>query len=131
LTEPEYARALLAGSLPPPATPASDQYSVAALVYTLLSGRHYLDFSYGREEMLRQVSEQTPIPLAGRGLSTAGALNAVLMRALEKDPAARFPNMTEMASAFRDATRSLSQPARDSLAVQPDTVQPTKSLHFL
>ncbi len=116
LTEPEAARAILAGSPPPPATPASDQYSVAAMVYALLSGRLYLDFSYGRDEMLRQISEQAPIPLAGPGLSNANALNAVLMRALEKDPDARFPNMTEMASAFREAMRSSSQPVEHSLA---------------
>jgi len=109
--EPEYAKAVLAGAMPPLSSRAGDQYSVAALVYSFLSGRHYLDFSYGKEEMLHQIAEQPTIPLTARGLRCAGALDEVLSRALSKDLSARFPDMHAMADAFRDTVNGLHRPA--------------------
>ncbi len=101
--EPEYARAVLSGEKPPPSTRAGDQYSAAALVYLLLTGQYYLEFSYGREDMLRQIVEQAPLPLSVRGLATAAPLDEVLRRALSKYPSERFPDMGAMAQAFRSA----------------------------
>jgi serine/threonine-protein kinase len=115
--EPEYAKAALAHSVPPWSSRPGEQYSVAALIYFLLSGQHYLDFSFAKEEVLRQIGEQPPVPLSARGLPLAGALDDVLLRALSKDPSARFPDMSAMAAAFLDAASHLpvsSQPARPS-----------------
>jgi eukaryotic-like serine/threonine-protein kinase len=101
--EPEYAKAVLSDSMPPLSSRAGEQYSVAALVYFLLSGQHYVDFSYGKEAVLRQIAEQPPIPFSARGLPGANALDDVLFRALSKDPSARFADMAAMAAVFRDA----------------------------
>lgn len=98
--DPEYAGAALAHSVLPPATFAGDQYSIAALVYQLVSGRHYLDFSLEKESLLRQIVEEPPVPLAVRGLPGTAALDRVLLRALSKEPSDRFPDIASMAAAY-------------------------------
>jgi eukaryotic-like serine/threonine-protein kinase len=103
--EPEYAQAVLARSVPPPSSCLGEQYSAAALVYFLLSGQNYLDFSYAKEEVLHQIVGHHPVPLTARGLSSAGPLDQVLWRALSKDAYSRFRDMKTMARAFRDAAQ--------------------------
>ncbi len=98
--DPEYARAALDHSVLPLATFASEQYSIGALIYHLAAGRHYLDFSVEKERLLHQIVEQPPVPLAARGLPGAAALDRVLLRALSKDPSARFPDVASMAAAY-------------------------------
>jgi hypothetical protein len=98
--EPELAVAALAGRPAPAATTAGEQYAVAALLYLLLCGAHYLDFSLEREEMLRQIAQHSPLAFAGRDLEPWPALEAVLGRALAKDPADRFGSLGELCSAL-------------------------------
>jgi eukaryotic-like serine/threonine-protein kinase len=105
--EPEYAKAILRSVAPPASSYAGEQYAIAALLYMLLSGRNYLDFSYGRQEMLRQIAEQPAIPLAARGLQGTAGLDDVLLRALSKNPYARFPDTDAMAAAFREAADAI------------------------
>lgn len=101
--EPECAQAIRAGANAPSATAIGEQYGLGALIYFLLSGSHYLDFSFEKEEMLRQIAEDRPIPLERRGVECSEALEAVLLRALDKDPARRFAGTAEFAAAFRRA----------------------------
>lgn len=109
--EPEYAKAILASTAPPLSTFAGEQYAIAALLYILLSGRNYLDFSPGRHEMLRQITEQPPIPLSARGLKGTAGLDDVLLRALSKNPYARFPDTEAMGTAFREAANAITHSA--------------------
>ena len=101
--EPELARALARGGAAPAANPAAEQYAVAALVYLLLTGSHYLDFSLERNEMLRQIAEDPALPLA----EPWPEMEAVLGRALSKDPVLRFPSMRALGDAFVAAARSI------------------------
>ena len=80
-----------------PPTPAGEQYSIAALLYFLLTGAHTHDFVLEQEEMLRQVIGEAPKTFAERGVSGFGRVE--LRRALEKCPEARFASVRE----FRDA----------------------------
>jgi len=98
--EPEIAVAALTGRPAPAATTMSEQYSVAALLYLLLCGAHYLDFSLEREEMLRQIAHDPVLAFAARDLDPWPALEAVLCRALSKDPADRFGSLGELCSAL-------------------------------
>jgi serine/threonine-protein kinase len=98
--EPEFAAAALAGSIPPCASPASEQYSVAALLYSLATGVAYLDFSLERTTMLRQIVDEAPRRFAARGVSPWLKLEAILARALSKETARRFPSMDAMATAL-------------------------------
>jgi eukaryotic-like serine/threonine-protein kinase len=96
--EPEYAVAALAGKRPPAVTAAGEQYAVAALLYLLAAGAHYLDFSLERETMLRQIAELPPRTFAERGAGAWPELEAVLGRALAKAPADRFPSLDALAA---------------------------------
>ena len=84
--EPELARARLDGGKPQPPTPAGEQYSIAALLYFLLTGAHTHDFVLEEGQMLRQVVGDPPRTFAERGLSRFGHVEHVLGRALEKCP---------------------------------------------
>jgi len=98
--EPEYAVAALAGKRPPAVSTAGEQYAVAALLYLLAAGAHYLDFSLERETMLRQIAELPPRTFAERGAGAWPELEAVLGRALAKAPADRFPSLDALAAAL-------------------------------
>jgi predicted Ser/Thr protein kinase len=105
--EPEYVAAERQGRMLPPSA-AGEQYSVAALLYLLLAGSHYLDFRFDREEMTAQVQNEPPLPFAKRGLPPWPDVEQILFRALQKDPAQRHASMAEMAAllaAARDAAR--------------------------
>jgi serine/threonine-protein kinase len=104
--EPEYARANLLGEQLPPASAPSEQYGLAALLYFLFSGKHYLDFSLGREDFLKQVAEDTPLQFSARGVKAWPDVERTLRRALLKDPAGRFPSL----SAFADELEAAATP---------------------
>jgi eukaryotic-like serine/threonine-protein kinase len=101
--EPEQAAAQRAGADLPDAAPAGEQYAVGALLYLLACGAHYRDFSLERAEMLRQIAEDPPLPFAERGAEPWPALEAVLARALRKEPAERFASMAGLAAALESA----------------------------
>ncbi len=105
--DPQTAGAILAGRVPPAASVASDQYALAVLLYRLLTGRHPVDFRAEQEELLRQVVEAPPLPFAQRGVRPWPKLEAVLHRALGKDPGERFPSV----AGFRQALASVPPPA--------------------
>jgi len=100
--EPEYAAATRAGQAPPDASPLGEQYAVAALLYSLLTGAHPRDYSLDRDAMLRQIAEEPPLPFAGRGVDPWPEVEPVLRRALAKDPAERFPSMADLATALAE-----------------------------
>jgi len=74
----------------------SDIYSLGVILYGLLTGQWpYLTESDSVPELLRAVSEQEPIPPSRRAQSTMrrqleGDLDAILLKALDKDPARRY-----------------------------------------
>jgi serine/threonine-protein kinase len=98
--EPEYAAAVRRHETPPPATPAGEQFAIAAVLYLLLTGAHYRDFSLDKEGMLRQIHEEPPLPFAERGAAPWPEVEAVLARALAKEPGDRFASTAEMARAW-------------------------------
>lgn len=99
--EPECAKALLAGRSPPPPSARGEQYSVAALLYLLATGEYYADFPLHRRELLSRVVEARVLPFARRGTAPWPALEAVLARALARDPSQRFASMADFAAALR------------------------------
>lgn len=76
-----------------PATPASDLYAVGCLLWTCLTGREPFQ---GTDVQVALAHQQAPIPrLPGSGAFIAD-LNAVIERALAKDPAARYGNAADL-----------------------------------
>ena len=124
--EPELAHARLDGHRAPRLNAMGEQYSVAALVYLVLSSSHYLRFSPEKQAMRRQIVEEAPITFLEAGLAPSPAVEAVLRRALAKDRAERFASMADFAAGFRAAARSdrrrRRQRARDPLVAGGETL---------
>ncbi len=80
---------------------ASDQYSLGVVLYEWLSGDCPFKGSLG--EVSAQHVNVPPPPLAGRIEGISPALEAVVMRALAKQPAERYASALEFAFAFESA----------------------------
>lgn len=98
--DPELARAELADRAIPLATARGEQYSLAALLYWLLCGEPYLDFSLDRQVMLSQIVTDRPLTFADRGRLAWPPVEQVLERALSKRPRDRFVSVTAFAAAL-------------------------------
>jgi serine/threonine-protein kinase len=94
-------------------TAAADQYSLATIAYFLLT-RCLPYTAKAPREMFTQLLTMPPIPLkdAGAGeFDFAPELDAVVMRALSRSPAARYPSVMAFANAFAEAASiTLEQP---------------------
>jgi eukaryotic-like serine/threonine-protein kinase len=111
--EPEYALAQRAGQAPPPATTLGEQYAVAALLYLLLTGSHYLDFSLEPDQLLRQIAEERPLPFAKRKTPPWPQLEELLLQCLSKRPEDRFPDMSTVAKRLRGMRDAVPAPTGD------------------
>jgi serine/threonine-protein kinase len=86
-------------------TAAADQYSLATIAYFLLT-RCLPYTAKAPREMFTQLLTMPPVPLkdAGDGgFSFPPELDAVVMRALSRAPAARYPSVMAFANAFTQA----------------------------
>jgi serine/threonine-protein kinase len=111
-SEPEWALARLRGQPPPPATVLGEQHAVAALLYQLFTGRHYVESVAGMGDLLVSIAGDDPRPFSEHGLPPWPAVEAVLGRMLAKEPAERFDSVSEAADALRGATASTSASER-------------------
>ena len=81
----------------------ADVYALACVLYAMLSGRPPFISSTDDVELLyRQVHEPAE-PITRYASHVGPELEAVLMRALEKDPALRYPTMRDLARALEPA----------------------------
>jgi predicted Ser/Thr protein kinase len=103
--EPEFLVAQSRGELLH-ATFAGEQYSIAALLYMLIAGNHYLDFRLERDEMVRQVIADAPLPFTLREVAPWPEVESILGRALAKEPAKRFATTRELAAALAKARQT-------------------------
>lgn len=101
--DPQMARAVLAGTPPPAASPASEQYAIAVLAHLLLTGLHPIDAPSVQDELLRRIAERRPLPFAARGVPSWPAVEAVIARALAHRPEDRYPDVSSLARAFMSA----------------------------
>ncbi|GAC1365093.1 MAG: hypothetical protein NVSMB44_25750 [Ktedonobacteraceae bacterium] len=82
--------------------PASDQYSLAVIIYEWLRGTRPFNGTY--EEVAVQHAFSPPPSLCAPGYTISRALEAVIMRALEKDPKQRFATIQDFAQALEEAS---------------------------
>jgi eukaryotic-like serine/threonine-protein kinase len=80
----------------------SDQFSLAAIVYEMISG-HCAFVGDSLPTLMYQLVHVDPPPLTARGLALAPAVEAVVRRGLSKQPEARFPSVLDFAQAFAAA----------------------------
>ncbi|MBA4535187.1 lanthionine synthetase LanC family protein [Brevibacillus halotolerans] len=101
--EPEFAEFYLAQQLAPRANYLTDQYSLAALLYYILTGSYYLNFSYDKKKLFRQIAKDDPLPFSNHGIEWPEVEN-VLRKALSKKPSQRFPSVSEFLKSFIQIT---------------------------
>jgi eukaryotic-like serine/threonine-protein kinase len=85
-----------------PVDARSDLYSIGVVLYELLTGRVPFDAESPVSIALMQVNE-APVPPMELNPSIPPALDAVVMRALEKDPARRFADADAFIAALEAA----------------------------
>jgi serine/threonine-protein kinase len=98
----------------------SDLYSIGIILYEMLTGRLPFEGESAVTIALKQVSER---PTSPRALNPAisPALEAVVMRALEKDPARRFADADDMIAALEGAAAGIAPAPPPPLG--PDATQ--------
>ncbi len=101
--EPEYAQTILDHQRPPSASFLGEQYALGAIMQYLLTGKHYLEFSFERAEMLRQISADTPLVITAQNPLIPAAFEKIIARALSKNPAHRFSSIAAMADEWKTA----------------------------
>ncbi len=94
--------------------PATDQYMLAIMTYELLTGR--TPFRGSLERLLVQHLQEPPEPPGSFNSQIPDMLNSVVLKALAKQPEARFPSVSRFARAFDQALQEDSR----SLAHNPD-----------
>ncbi|EHR69706.1 serine/threonine protein kinase [Burkholderiales bacterium JOSHI_001] len=83
----------------------ADMYSLAAVLYHLVSGRPPFD-STQQPVLMNQIYHATPPPLTGLRDGVPERLDAILQRALAKDPQARHASWTEFADQWSSLVTS-------------------------
>jgi serine/threonine protein kinase len=115
--EPEYAVAHRSGQSLPRASFLGEQHAVAACLYRLATGSHYLDFSLEPEEMLRQIAEDPPLLFTTRAVPAWPQLEAILAQCLTKRPERRLADVETLARRLdavgAPATRTQKEPDVD------------------
>ena len=103
-----------------PATAQSDLYSIGIMLYEMLTGRLPFDGESAVAIAVQHLNDE-PIPIRSLRPDVAPQLEAAVMRALAKDPAARWANADEFIRALEGARASLAtQPlGQDTAAFAP------------
>lgn len=73
-----------------------EQYSIAALIYYLYTGKHYINFSLEGEVMHRQLAEEPMLSFKEQGLPSFKELEQILLKCLQKDPKLRYQDLDEI-----------------------------------
>ena len=94
----------------------SDLYSIGVILYELLTGRVPFEGESAVTIALKHVNER-PVPPSRFNPAVSPELEAVVLRALEKDPARRFPDADAFTAALEHARAALHGPG----AVGPPT----------
>ncbi len=106
------------------ANAASDQYGLALVAYEALTG----SLPFGEDPPLRQLHRRRveTLPAPSRIRADLGMMDGVLLRALSRDPATRYPTCVAFGNALTAATA-----ARDDAGTLDAKLSPDGGLHVL
>ncbi len=99
-------------------TPVSDLYSIGVILYEALTGRVPFEADSAIAIAMKQVS-QTPQRPSSINAKISPALDAVVMRALEKDPAQRFQTADAFIAALDAAIKEPGTPGGGTAVFAP------------
>jgi len=119
--EPEFAICALRNETDPPVTEKAEQYSIAVLLYWLITGHQYLNFSFEREKLFHQVADDEPLRFTNFDIDFPAELFNVLAKALSKDPSDRFDSLSAFAKAMLCVKNMVFENSRFYIFNQQDT----------
>jgi len=102
-------------------TAVSDLYSIGVILYEALTGRVPFEADSAVAVAMKQVS-QTPLRPSSINPGVSPALDAVVMRALEKDPGQRFQNADAFIAALDAALKAPATGGTADFAALPPVV---------
>lgn len=115
--DPATAAAQEQGLPPPPVSVASEQFSLAALLYELATGQHHVGYFLDEAELLDAIVNTPSRSFAEAGAGQWDELEAVLHRALAKAPEDRYPSSRNFVEAVTNAAPPPSPPTPASPGV--------------
>ena len=98
----------------------SDIFSLGSVFYGLFTG--FKPFTGEVNDVLQQVMHRAPIKPSSLKPSLPPGIEAIILRALEKDPLKRFQDCGAMAAAFRRQAKLLSEAPQ--IAIKQPSVRP-------
>lgn len=109
--------------------PAADRYSLASIAYEMLTGVIPFD-GEGLMELLYAQVHREPSPPSARNPSLGPEVDAVVMRGLAKDPAARWESCTQFVDALAAALASPATAAAPdkTVVLRPGALPATRPL---
>ncbi len=105
----------------------SDVYTIAVVLYELLSGRPLVDGADAKK-ILGAVVVDVPPPLSARNAALPPGLDPVLARALEKDPERRYATAQDFHDALALAGGELGVGRPEAIAAFIDSLVPEKKI---
>jgi serine/threonine protein kinase len=98
---PAYMPPEQAGEEPSKVGPHSDVYSLGAILYTLLTGKVPYDEGTALKTLMRVVSDKPPEAIRSLRPDVPARLEQIVMKAMQKDPARRYPSAHALADDLR------------------------------
>jgi serine/threonine protein kinase len=108
--------------------PWTDQFSLAAIAYTLLTGREPFSAEDPIAVMYQVVHADPPPP--SRFAPLAAAVDAVILRGLSKQPADRFADVMTFAEALRAAVSAQAASPAEDVEVQVEEEPPMRTIPY-
>jgi serine/threonine-protein kinase len=109
------------------AGPPADRYSLATIAYEMLTGVIPFD-GEGLMEVLYAQVHRDPLPPSARNSALNSQVDAVIMRGLAKDPAARWETATAFVDALEAALAGKLEPALATTVVKAPPIASTLPL---
>jgi serine/threonine protein kinase len=103
----------------------SDQFALGIVLHQMLTGARPFDGS-SLGAVCAQILNAAPEPPSRRNPAVSAALDRVVARCLAKNPADRFANCDELASALYPLARAGTQPAAPRIKRRPWWSRPTR-----